>query len=130
MRTRPGSPPWLLVAAGLLLAVGVHRCCVSNRDCRGATPLSILLAGVSSTTPAASGGSRVERSGCLHWLATTAVLLSSYWSALAAVSVSEGVSVGYTDELTRLFVAHALSVFVIEAVFAVDSIGSLFYNAV
>ena len=101
----PGSPLWLLVAASLLLAVGFLLYCVSNRDRRGATPLSVLLAGVSlwlagdllqpvlagptrfgagivflgapisspsggcrsrSSTPAASGDSRVERSGCLH----------------------------------------------------------------
>jgi len=43
----PGSPLWPLVAASLLLAVGFLVYCVSNRDRRGATPLSVLFAGVS-----------------------------------------------------------------------------------
>jgi len=43
----PGVPLWPLVAASLLLAVGFLVYCVSNRDRRGATPLSVLFAGVS-----------------------------------------------------------------------------------
>ena len=144
----PGSPLWLLVAASLLLAVGFLLYCVSNRDRRGATPLSVLLAGVSLwlagdlLQPVLAGPTRfgagivflgadivavgglsfaLEYTGRERWLsrrtlgllalkplATTAVLLSPYWSALAAVSVPEGVAIGYTYELTRLFVAHAL----------------------